>query len=205
VLLVSVFCFHALVSSGVWSPPSPFGLNTIPEETTVDFFGEALSVGDGLECFFYEEPGEDFGSDEDLLECCRTGNVRDIEIALAYGQLSSDQVTEALMEACFFGQIGAVERILQDPRVVPSFDKNACLRAAIEGNHLGVVGVLLEDGRLNLAEDSYHVVRLAYVNGRKKIVKRILGHRGTDLVAAMEALKPTISMLKRYGITLQTS
>lgn len=204
VLLLSLF---ALITFASWSP---FNLRTIPEDSALDSFSDTL-VSEDIYLEFGEE-GEGGGIDEesifeeeyggvsatmDLLECCRKGNLRDLEIFLVHGGLSPANVMEALFEACYYGQLQAVKLILEDTRVIPSLDRNACLRAAIEGNHPSVVRVLLDDGRVEVRVDEYFVVRLAYVNERTEIVKVFLGHPGTDLVAALQALKPHIQDNRR--------
>lgn len=194
--ILSLF-FHISLAS--WSPSS---LRTIPEDSALESFsfsGDLDSSEYETEYFqldYEEETLEEechgVNPTMDLLECCRKGNLRDLEITLVHGRISAMDVMEALAEACYYGQLRAVKMILEDTRVIPAVDNNACLRAAIEGDHPDVVQVLLNDGRIDLAMDDFYSVRLAHLNGRTEILKVLLGTTG-DLVAALQALKPQIT------------
>lgn len=198
-VLLFALSLLVLISSASWSP---YNLRTIPEDSTLESFSEDSEYSEyEIEYFHPEEDDEDTFEDDfhsvsptmDLLKCCRKGNLRDLNISLVHSRLSTMDVIEALAEACFYGQLLAVKHILKDARVIPAMDSNACLRAAIEGDHPDVVQVLLHDGRIDLAVHDYFAVRLAHQNGRTEILKLLLGHPGTDLVAALQALKPQIT------------
>ncbi len=82
----------------------------------------------------------------------------------------------ALCIACETGDVRFVKRLLKDPKVNPSDDKNWPLRIAYYKGYGGIVKLLLKDSRFSFvpSETKYNYVKNAYTYNQFEIVKILL-------------------------------
>ncbi len=92
-------------------------------------------------------------------------------ILIKYGVDPSANCNLALREACVRGYTKAVQSLLGDPRVSPTFSN---LDKACENNHPEVVKVLLDDGRIDPSDDNNFAIDDACGNGFLDVVKCLL-------------------------------
>ncbi len=89
-------------------------------------------------------------------------------------------INRLFVNACVFGYIQIVDRLLKDPRVNPSYENNRAIQEASHNGHIDVVETLLNDGRVNPADDENLAIIYASKRGYTDIVDRLLDDPRVD-------------------------
>lgn len=158
-------------------------LKTIPEDEALDNFGISLSHSLNSD--------DSYESDSlfDLVGASRVGDLVDIQNALLCYDIPDTLVSEALAEAAFFGELGAMRLLLEDERCDPSWNQSIALYHAVNNGSFEGVKLLLESPRLNIAACNYRAVRLARSHGSHDILSILLLDERVDIYRALNPLE----------------
>jgi hypothetical protein len=91
-----------------------------------------------------------------------------------YERTNIDKKNNELVRASSDGYISDVERLLQDPRVDPSYNDNCAIQAASIKSHLAVVERLLQDPRVDPSANYNRAMQWASFSGCLEVVERLL-------------------------------